>query len=97
VIGPTGRDLPRSSFDPAAIRAHLADVADAVAVTEDRLADTYEPLARTRPAHAERLYARAARARQYAMVERDRAAGYRSPLGKDHAPGPDPGGAGAGG
>jgi hypothetical protein len=62
--------------DPVAIRNHLAD---AVAVTEDRLADTLDRIAQTRPLRAALLHAQATRARQYAIVERDRATQYRTP------------------
>jgi len=69
----------RRRVDLVAIRNHLADVADAVAVTEDRLADTLDRIAQTQPARAALLHTRATRARQYAIVERDRAAQYRMP------------------
>ena len=48
----------------------------AIADTEDRLAGTLERLAVTRPGEAARLRARAAEAREFADVERRRAAEF---------------------
>jgi hypothetical protein len=70
-------DQWRPQADPAALRRHLAVLADTIAWTEDRVADTLEHLALTRPRDAPRLLARAARARQYATIERDRAVIFR--------------------
>lgn len=61
------------------LRRRLGITAAAVAVTEDRVADTLEYLARVRPHEAARLRARAAQARQFAALERDRAAVYGRP------------------
>jgi hypothetical protein len=67
-------NLGSARFDPQLMRRHLAELAAAIAGTEDRVADTFERLAMTRPTDASGLLARAARARQYAMLERNRAA-----------------------
>lgn len=53
--------------------------AAAIAATEDRVADTLDHLARIRPHDAARLLARAAEAREFAALERDRAAAYGGP------------------
>jgi len=53
-------------------------------VTEDRVADTLDHLARVRPHEAARLRARAQRARLYAGRERAQAALYRSAPGTTH-------------
>jgi hypothetical protein len=66
--------LSSSRFDPELMRRQLADLAAAIAGTEDRVAETFERLALTHPYEASGLLARAAQARQYAMSERDRAA-----------------------
>jgi hypothetical protein len=54
-------------------------LADTIAWTEDRVADTLERLALTRPRDAARLLERAARARRYATIERGRAVVFREP------------------
>ena len=66
--------LSSPRFDPEVMRRHLAGLAAAIAGTEDRVADTFERLALTHPYDASGLLARAARARQYATLERNRAA-----------------------
>jgi len=58
------------------LRRRMGATARAVADTEDRLAGTLERLAITRPGEAVRLRAHAAQAREYADVERRRAAEY---------------------
>lgn len=68
--------IDSSRFDPKLTRRRLADLAAAIAGTEDRVADTFERMALTRPHNASGLLARAARARQCAMLERDRAAAF---------------------
>jgi hypothetical protein len=74
--------LSSSRFDPELIRRQLADLAAAIAGTEDRVADTFERLALTRPYDASGLLARAAQARQYAMLERNRAAALNRQIGR---------------
>jgi hypothetical protein len=66
--------LSSARFDPEVMRRHLAELASTIAGTEDRVADTFERLALTHPYEASGLLARAAQARQYAMLERNRAA-----------------------
>jgi hypothetical protein len=73
------RDPCRPPVDSAALRRRLAALADTIAWTEDRVADTLERLALTRPRDAPRLLERAASARKYATVERDRAVLFREP------------------
>jgi hypothetical protein len=60
----------------ADLRQRMGTTAASVAVTEERVADTLDRLARVRPRDAERLRARAAHARLFAALERDRAAAY---------------------
>jgi hypothetical protein len=60
------------------LRQQIAATAVSIAETEDWVADTLDQLARLRPHDAERLHARAARARRYAEHERAQAAIYRS-------------------
>ena len=67
-----------SQFDPALARRRLAELAVAIAGTEDRVADTFERMALTRPLDASGLLARAAQARQCAMLERNRAVTFSS-------------------
>ena len=66
-------------IDPAALRRRLADVATAIAGTEDRVADTLERMAVVRPDDAAGLMARATQARQYAATERSWAATLNLP------------------
>lgn len=68
--------LKSSRFDPELTRQHLARLARSIAGTEDRLADTLERMALTHPHDAPGLLARAAHARQCAMLERNRAATF---------------------
>jgi hypothetical protein len=58
------------------LRRRLGALAASIATTEDQMAGTLERLALSRPSQASRLLARATRARQYAALERDRAADY---------------------
>lgn len=74
----TGNDPQTAAFNPAAIRRHLAVLCESVAATQDQVATTYDHLAQTRPRDAARLRARATVSRQYAKLERRRAARYRS-------------------
>ena len=62
----------------ASLREELAMSAAVVAETEDKLADTFEFMARNLPHHAERLLEEAKAAREYAAIERDRVSTYRS-------------------
>jgi len=66
-------------FDPTALRQRLADVATAIAGTEDRVAETLERMAVARPDDAAGLKARAVQARQHAAMERSRAATLNLP------------------
>jgi hypothetical protein len=79
----TGQDdndyLSRMLIDPALQRRRLATLAATIAHTEDRVADTLERLALTRPYDATALRARAAHARQKAAQERNRAAAFSHP------------------
>jgi hypothetical protein len=70
--------------------------ASEIATTEEWVAATLDRLAHTRPNQAQRLRARAAEAREYAALERDRAMMYgfdpsvaeaeeRQELEEDHA------------
>lgn len=68
--------LDSSRFDLQVTRRRLAGLATAIAGTEDRVADTLERMAITYPHDASGLLARAAQARQYAMLERNRAATF---------------------
>lgn len=58
------------------LQALVAGAAAAVAYTEERLAQTYDHLAVTRPHDARRLQARAAQAREFAAIERRQAVRY---------------------
>jgi hypothetical protein len=71
--------IPDPRTDPAALRRHLTFLASVIACTEDQVADTLEHLALTRPRDAKRLLARAAHAREYAELERTRAAMFSQP------------------
>jgi hypothetical protein len=62
------------SLEEKALRARLAAAALAVAMAEEHVAETLDRLAATRPRDAGRLLGRAAAARDYAAVERHRAA-----------------------
>jgi hypothetical protein len=78
VTGEHNDQNPDSSrFEPEVLRRRLAAVAAAIAGTEDRVADTLERMARTRPEDAAGLLARAAQARQYAALERNRATAFK--------------------
>jgi hypothetical protein len=66
-------------FIGTSLRQRLGVTAASVAVTEERIADTLDRLARVRPHDAERLRSRAAHARLFAAEERDRAARYSQP------------------
>jgi len=68
------QDLNRPQIDGTGLRQRLADVAAAIACTEDQVAETMERMALVLPFDAARLRAHAVRARQYATMERDRAA-----------------------
>ncbi len=70
-------DRPRS--DGARLRQHLAEVAIAIACTEEQIAETLERMALVLPQNAARLRARAAQAQRYATLERGRAAKFGSP------------------
>lgn len=65
--------------DGARLRRHLAEVATAIACTEDHVADTLERMALALPEDAARLLAHAAQARRYAVVDRGRAGKFGSP------------------
>lgn len=71
------------------LRQQLAATATSIAETEDWIADTLDQLACVRPHDAERLRARAADARRFAIRERAQAAIYRS--SPDITPGTGPG------
>jgi hypothetical protein len=87
----TGQDEDQSVAAPrvdlAALRLRLTFLASVIACTEDQVADTLEHLALTRPRDAQRLLARAEHARQYAELERARAANFSLP----HPAPPPPG------
>jgi hypothetical protein len=74
---PNDHHFDSSRFDPEIMRLRLAAVAAAIAGTEERVADTLERMAVTHPYDAAGLLARAAQARQYATLERDRAATFK--------------------
>lgn len=59
-----------------ALRHRLGVIAASIASTEDEVADTLERVARGRPRDAPRLLKRAAEARSFAALERDRAVAY---------------------
>ena len=63
------------------LRQQIAATAASIAETEDGVADTLDRLALARPHDAERLRARAMRARLFAARERDQAAIYRACAG----------------
>ena len=63
------------------LRQQIAATAASIAETEDGVADTLDRLARVRPDDAERLHARAMRARMFAARERNQAAIYRAYAG----------------
>jgi hypothetical protein len=71
-----GERLARLREIAADLRQRMGTTAASVALTEERVADTLDRLARVRPHDAERLRARAADARLFAALERDRAAAY---------------------
>jgi hypothetical protein len=78
--------LGRAQIDPADQRRRLAELATAIAGTEDRVADTLERMAVTRPHEAAGLKARATQARQNAAAERNRATMFSLPAGRPGAP-----------
>jgi hypothetical protein len=80
-------DLSSARFDQDLMRRQLAELAASIAGTEDRVADTFERLALTHPREASGLLARAAQARQYAMLERNRAAVLNRELKDGAVPG----------
>jgi hypothetical protein len=63
-------------IDGQRLRQRLADVAVAIACTEDKVAETMERMVWVLPEDAAILRARAAQAREYAAMERGRAARY---------------------
>jgi hypothetical protein len=65
-------------IDGTELRQRLAAVAAAIACTEEQVAETMERMALVMPDSAARLRAQAAQARQFAMLERSRAAGLSS-------------------
>jgi alkylhydroperoxidase family enzyme len=69
-------------IDPTDLRQRLAALAAAIAGTEDCVADTLERMAAVRPEIAEGLRARASQARQYAAIQRNRAATYTLPASR---------------
>lgn len=70
-----GRAEPEAAEVTAAdLRRRLVAAAMSIAWTEDWVADTFDRMARDRPREAERLRAKAARARRHAAMERDWAA-----------------------
>jgi hypothetical protein len=78
VLGPSADDRDRLIRATETLRRQAALLADLIADTEERLAATFEEMARTRPPpDAERLLGHAARARLAAAKERDQAARYR--------------------
>lgn len=75
--GPSADDRDRIIHVLDGLRRQAAVLADLVADTEERVAATYEEMARTRPPpDAERLRGHAARARRFAARERDQSARY---------------------
>jgi hypothetical protein len=79
----------RAPIDPAEQRQRLADLAAAIATTEDAIADTLERMALVRQHDATGLRARAAQARENAALGRNRAAAFNLPA--RGIPVPDPG------
>lgn len=69
----------RMQIDPTVQRQRLATLAADIAHTEDRVADTLERMALTRPYDAAALRAHASQARQHAALERNRAALFSHP------------------
>jgi len=78
----------RARIDPAEQRQRLADLAAAIAMTEDAIADTLERMALARPYDATGLRARAIQARENAVLGRNRAAAFNLPARGIPAPGP---------
>jgi hypothetical protein len=70
-------NLDGSRFEPEVTRRRLAALAASIAGTEDRVANTLERMALACPEDAAGLLARAAQARHYASLERNRAAMFR--------------------
>ena len=79
MIGPNADDQQRLGADGAFLRRRLAGVAASIACTEDQVAETMERMALAMPEAATRLQAHAERARRFATLERDRAAGLGLP------------------
>jgi hypothetical protein len=76
----------RFSGQAEALRRQSAELAGAIAATEEQVADTLDKVAEHRPPHdADRLHAQATEARDYASKERRRAAEY-SPQPTDNEP-----------
>ena len=71
--GPNAGHQGRLEIDGALLRRRLADVAAAIARTEDQVAETLERMALALPEDARRLQANAEQARRFATLERDRA------------------------
>jgi hypothetical protein len=96
----TGRieanDWERLRADTARLRQRLAEVAAAVAWTEECVAATYDRLALTRPQHADRLHVQAAHARRYAQAEREQAVAFSTPPVSSPQPASRPATPGAG-
>jgi hypothetical protein len=74
---PSHQDVDEVLSRGQALRRRLGLIAASIAQTEDRLADTLEQVALSRPGEASRLRAHAASARRFAAAERERAADYR--------------------
>ena len=75
----TDRYQDRLQVDGARLRQHFAEVATAIACTEDQVAETLERMALALPEDSARLRANAAQARRYATLGRGRAARFGSP------------------
>ena len=73
MTGPNAGRQGQLGLDGALLRRRLADVAAAIACTEEQVAETLERMALALPEDAIRLQAHAARARRFATLERDRA------------------------
>ena len=71
--GPNAGHRGQLEIDGALLRRRLADVAAAIARTEDQVAETLERMALALPEDARRLQANAEQARRFATLERDRA------------------------